>query len=51
MLCSITVQYFGLSDQQYSGLDYKNYITILYNGANVCPVSSIAVSFIKSKWL
>ena len=24
-------------------------ITILYNGANICPVSSIAVSFIRKK--
>ena len=28
-------------------LNYKSYITILCNGANVCPVSSIAVLFIK----
>ena len=28
-------------------LNYENYFTMLYNGANVCPVSSIAVSFIK----
>ena len=29
-------------------LNYKSYVTILYHGANVCPVSSIAVSFIKN---
>ena len=28
-------------------LNYKNFTIVLYNGANVCPVRSKAVSFIK----